>query len=212
MTEKTLDNVLDSVVSDVSPPSPVADLPQTIVSSAVPPSTIGGAGGTAPETPKKRGRPRKNPVDEKPQVKPETIERPKIAGVSPPVNPAQATIEPCAELCVMIVNTSGMILGGEHAAMNENERLLAKHGFVGYFQAKGINNPPPWVLLLGALSPYYLRVVTQTPAKSKISTGIGRFWTGIKAYFKGYKDARTHSRNDIIRENDVSEKASEQSI
>lgn len=212
--EKTLDNVLNDVAADVVPPSPVADIGGASSFSGragddVPPISV-----SVPPEKGKRGRKPKprdehgNIIKDGEEVKP----RPKLVGVTAgagqTVNHDTAAIDPAAEVAVMLVNTSGMMLGGEAGAMKEQEALLAKQGFVAYFKAKGVNNVPPWVILAGALSPYYLRVITTTPAKPKISSFFGKLGAYIKGFFKGRKNARSYSGDDIKRENDTSEKTS----
>lgn len=205
-----LDDVLEKTVGDVVPPSPVADMPQASVASAG--AAVGNAG-LQPEAPapaaqaKKRGRPPK----EKPL---EGMQRPIIKGApiaQNPVNIDTAGIEPCAELGVMLVNASGMALGGELAAMQQVEAKLAKDGFVSYFKAKGVHNVPAWVVLAGSLAPYYMRVLTQTPAKTTVSTIFGRISLRAKEIWKAKKNARFNSGNNVKRENDLSEKTSDKS-
>lgn len=201
--EKTtnIDSLINDVVSDVAPPSPIADMDVGIsdgkpeVSTSIPASNS-----TEAPAKKKRGRPAGTTV------------RPKIEGVqnhqstvTPPVDINNAGIEPCAELCVMLVNTSGMAMGGEAAAMRNEEIMLAKNGFVAYFKQKGVENVPAWVVLTGALAPYYLRVITTTPAKTTVSNFMGRAVLRIKEIWKGRKDARINRRNDIKRKDDSGE-------
>lgn len=207
---KTLDNlesVINDVVSDVAEPSPVADMPIAEAAAGGSAVSTQAAISVEPEK-KKRGRPRKDGSQSPPKTE---QPRPKIIGVQAPISPEQAAIEPCAEICVMMVNSSGMLLGGEAGAMNQNEALLAKSGFVAYFKAKGVQNVPPWVVLAGALAPYYLRVITTTPAKTTVASGTRRIWFGLKEWFKGRKNARSNRGNDTKRENDTSAAAGESS-
>lgn len=214
---KALNELLDEVVTEVSSPS------VNIESSPAITGSTGQGGDNPPLTPlgsqpdnatvqakRGRGRPKKT----------ENIQKPKLNGIEqnrtteqfstiPPVNTDIAGIEPCAQVCVSMIGMSGMMLGGEQAAMTQAEQALAKDGFVAYFKAKGIHNVPAWVLVLGAVSPYYTRIIATTPAKHTVSTLFGRMSFGIKEFFRKRKNARSNRRNDIQRENYTSDKTSE---
>lgn len=220
-SKSSIDDVVADVIADVSPPSPIADMPEAVngnadrtaplTASPMPESVT-----VAPAAPKRgRGRPRKEGGLHNANPSAATS-RPKIDGVkstvSPAINPDTAAIEPCAEMCVMMVNTSGMMLGGELAAMTKEEIALSKSGFVSYFRAKGVNNVPPWVVLAGSLTPYYLRILTTTPAKTTVSTVVGRAWFAIKEKWKARKNARSYSRHNPKRENDTRTETSEASV
>lgn len=210
-----LQDVLNTVVSEVAPPSPVADMPaapsqQPQAASSAPPS---------PAAPGKRGRPALTP-EQKAQrkaerangafVKKET-DRPTLNGI-PHITPSplagQEGIEPCAQIATSMVAFSGMALGGEAAVMMANEQILIKDGFVAYFKAKGINNVPAWVVLAGALAPYYMRVFTTTPAKTKAALFVEKATFGVKHLFGKMRNARANRRNDTKRENNGSEENS----
>jgi hypothetical protein len=218
----TLSDVISETVSDVALPSPVADMPEAPAplgrtDAGVSPMSAAGAtvNVAAASAGRGRGRPRKTAAPGAAptgQAKP----RPNLNGVpnstvSGAVNMETAGIEPCAELCVMMVNASGMALGGEAAAMQGQEIMLAKNGFVAYFKAKGIHNVPAWVVLAGALSPYYLRVLTTTPAKTTVSTLIGRGVFRVKEIWKAKKNARSNRRNNNERQNNTSPETSDTS-
>lgn len=216
-TASDLDSVLSESANDVPPHvSESATIP-----NAVPPADrTGGAAlpgsGDAVAAPGKRGRgrPRKSGVDTPPNGA--ATSRPKLNGVTPPVNSADAAIEPCAEILVMMTNASGMMLAqGEAGAMSRDEAILAKHGYVAYLKAKGVENVPAWVILAGSLCPYYLRIITTTPAKTTVATGMRRAWFGIKEFFinrKAKKNAYSNSGDDIKRENNSSETISPQNV
>lgn len=183
-----LDNIITDTVAEVPEPSPIADMQDNIEKPVE----------EVKETVKKRGRPKK--------VKNESFKE-DIKGLDtqlPPVDNSTAGIEPCAEIAVAMVNMSGMFLGGEQAVMHKNEMILAKNGFVAYFTAKGIDNVPAWVVLAGALTPYYLRVLTTTPAKTNVSNFGGRLILRVKEMFKGKKYARSNSRDYNVGENNPS--------
>lgn len=217
LNQSELTETLEDVVTDVSGPSAVADQPAQLRGHDSP---IEQGEGVVHGTPPKRrpGRPRKNESAGSTAKK----SRPKIDGINQQeeINASTATfpqgddagIEPCAQICTMMVQASGMILGGEEAKMREEEILLTKNGFVGYFRAKGIQNIPPSMMLLGALSPYYLRIIATTPASSKLTGFFGRAWFGIKEFFRKRKNARSNSWNNSKRENDISAEAGKESV
>lgn len=211
--ESSLDHVIGEVVSDVAPPSPVADMNNEAAAKAeiAAASTTPTASGVVKRG---RGRPRKDGgvSASSPNQSGATRPRPEIKGIKPSYD-VDPGIEPCADLCTMMVNTSGMVLGGEKAVMLPIEREMCKSGFVAYFKAKGIDNVPPWVLLLGAVSPYYLRIMADTPAKTKIIGVVANLWYGAKNFFsRKRKNARFNSGNDTKRENNTSEEISEKSL
>lgn len=196
-----LDEILSDVIKDTHAPSPVADMQQ--------PEPV--VGQPQAQTPKQRGR-RPLPRDANGNIIRDGAKpQPQIIGVQAPIDPANAAIEPCAELAVMLVNTSGMMLGGENGAMQQNEALLAKSGFVSYFKAKGVENVPAWVVLAGALAPYYLRVITTTPAKSKISSFFERTYLNIRDFIVRKKNARFNRRDNNVGKDNTSTQVGEQS-
>jgi hypothetical protein len=203
MTKKQeLDELLDEVVMDFSPPSDLSDILIVDDFSIPPPPPPHAA-----EKTEKRGR-KPKPRDEHGNIiggkeKP----RPILAGVGQTVPHDGAAIDPAAEVAVMMVNASGMMLGGADAAMRHEEVILAKQGFVSYFKAKGVDSIPPWVVLAGALCPYYLRVITATPAKPKITSIFSKLGAYLKGFFagrKGSKSAYFNSRADYERQNNAS--------
>lgn len=207
---ESLESVLQETVTEVSPASPIADMPQPETQPETQPLT-------QPETqPVKRGR-KKLPRDAEGNIiRPDGSTykpRPTLNGISQAaVIQQDAGIEPAAEVAVALVGMSGIALGGEQAIMQEQEKLLAKSGFVAYFKAKGIDNIPPWVILAGGLAPYYMRVLTATPAKSVVVRASEKMYIGIRNLFsRKSKNARSNSRDDTQRENDTSAETGEKS-
>lgn len=158
-----------------------------------------------------RGRPPKAKIYDSASPRPEIKGRSKskvaacedvVASQAPAIEPSNAGIEPAAQMCVLAVQASGMMLGGEEAAMRENEIILAKSGFVGYFQAKGVENVPAWVVLAGGLAPYYIRILTTTPARSTVPSLFRKGWFGIKEFWRKKRDARVNRRYDGQRQDD----------
>lgn len=211
----SLSDILNAVVADVSQPSPIADMPQQsspqpAAPTIKPQQPANGSG--------KRGRPALTPEEKAIRkqarangsfVKAETA-KPTLNGI-PHITPSpmagQEGIEPCAQIATSMVAFSGMAMGGELAAMRPEEMLLVKDGFVSYFRAKGVNNVPPWVILCGAMAPYYMRVFTQTPAKGKAALFMQKAGFGIKHIFGKLRNARSNRRDNNERKNDGSEKA-----
>ncbi len=223
----SVDAILNEVVSDVVLPSAVADMPQENIAGAA-----GGEGvtGRSPESsaapamfsglpkneninikPETRGR-KKKPRDANGKIiQDEPKVKPAVEGLGKTVNHEQAAIDPAAEVAVMMVNVSGMMLAGEEGRMKQEEAMLAKGGFVAYFKAKGVSNVPPWVVLAGALAPYYMRVFNEKPARSKIKTLAEKAYFGFSRLFGRVKDARFNSRDNNVRQNDTGEKAGKES-
>ncbi|MDX1939676.1 MAG: hypothetical protein SFU99_03945 [Saprospiraceae bacterium] len=202
-----IDDVVNEVVSDVAEPSPVmenetlsegrTESEPAVVSMPRQENAVKG----------KRGR-KPLPRDASGKIVRDPSQRPKLEGLKQSATQSQAApldpgIEPAAEVATMLINTSGMMLAGEEGAMLPQEQMLAKSGFVAYFKAKGIDNVPPWVLLTGALTPYYMRLLTQTPAKSTVATACRRAWFGIKEFFIKRKNARSNHRHNHERENNA---------
>jgi hypothetical protein len=206
-----VDSVVNAVFQDLPQPSPVADMPQEDDDNTPPPVDVA----PAADAPKKRGRPRKNPLigGEIPKTA-----RPKLDGVKEKIldttSPAQATapeIDAAAHTATMLVAMSGLALGGQDAAMTQNESVYIFGGMSAYFKAKGINDVPAWVILAGALVPYYSRVLSTPPAKSKVITIFGAVGRGIKNLWKrarGKNDTRAYSRYNDERENNPSQTSS----
>lgn len=216
---QSLDNVLNTVTADVPEASPIADRPAPEVPTpAQDPAPMGATTGK-----RGRGRPKLTPEEraarkaqkahEKNDAKRnEFISRPQINGlpggaIPPSPVPGTEGIEPAAMVAVSMINFSGMAMGGQEAAMLPEEALLCKDGFITYFKAKGLKDIPPSLMLLGAIAPYYMRILSSTPAKGKFSLMLDKGIFGIKHLFKRAKNARSNRRHDNVRENDTSEKA-----
>lgn len=211
----SLDSVLAQSANDIPPiAEPISAM------NAVPPAdrtggTANPAGGDAVTSPVKRGRgrPKKEGKDTPPSGS--APPRPKLSGVQQPPAPGDEAIEPCAQILTMMTNASGMVLAqGEVGAMTPEEQMLVKGGYVAYLKAKGVTNVPAWVILAGSLSPYYLRIITTTPAKTTVASGLRKAWFGIKEFFikRKNKNAHANSRPDVKRENNPSEKTGEENI
>jgi len=191
-TTAKLSDVVSATVKDAPPAS------ETIPEQDIAPQP------EPQEKPKKRGRgrPRKTDnVQTKPTLAPA---REPLAGVAQAPSKQDASIKACAEMSVMMVNTTGLVLaGGEDGMMTQDEKTLATGGFEAYFHAKGVDNIPAWVILAGSLTPYYMRVMMTPSAKTKVATGVVRVWMGIKNLFKrGKKNARPNSGNDNVGKDD----------
>lgn len=210
----SLESVLQKSANDVPPAvSETAALPNAAPSAD---RTEGAATVSSDATVKRgRGRPKKEGSNTPPPGS--TSPRPKLHGTNPHSNPQaineDAAILPCAEILTMMTNASGMVLAqGEEGAMTQEEQMLVRMGYVGYLKAKGVQNVPPWVILAGSLSPYYLRIITTTKAKTTVASGLRKAWFGIKEFFIRKKDAHANRRNNPKRKDDNSEKTSETNV
>jgi hypothetical protein len=223
----SVDAILDEVVSDVTLPSAVADMPQENIAGVAGSNGVTGRSPELPATPAMFSQLPNNNINVKPETrgrkkKPrdangkiiqdgEAKPKPAVEGLGKTVHHETAAIDPAAEVAVMMVNVSGQMLAGAEGKMTQDEAMLAKGGFVAYFKAKGVSNVPPWVVLAGALAPYYMRVFNEKPARSKIKTLAEKAYFGFSRIFGRVKDARFNSRDNNVRQNDTSEKASEKS-
>ncbi|MFN7610103.1 MAG: hypothetical protein ACK5QX_04075 [bacterium] len=201
---KDVDSVVEAVFEDLPEPSPVADVPHEYDSPA--------PEAPAADAPKKRGRPRKEPLAG--GAIPKTA-RPKIEGVKAKTldtTPAPSPgVEPAANVATAMIAMSGIALGGQEAAMTQQEAVLVNNTFIHYFTIKGIDSVPAWVILAGGLAPYYMRVLATPPARSKVSVLFGAFGRGVKNIYlrivKGKKnDARVDSRANDDRQDNPSKK------
>jgi hypothetical protein len=211
-SQTTVEAVIDDALADR--PADISPLALDSGMTAESGAASGEPQNDSPEVPKRgRGRPKKQKqfsgerpeINGRPRAKPEAAR----ASEAPAIDPEQAGIEPAAQLCVMMVNSSGMMLGGEEAAMREHEIELSKNAFVAYFQAKGIDAIPAWAILAGGLCPYYMRVLTQTPARSTVPSLFRKAWFGVKEFWRKKRDARANRWNDRQRENNHSDTASQ---
>jgi hypothetical protein len=211
----TVNNILDDVVNDVSEPSPISDMP---VTPAETPASEGAGVSTIPQKEEKKdGRGRKKlPRDsngkiirENNEQKSKTEKPPLFGGQT--VNHDTAGIDASAEVAVGLVNMSGVAMGGADATMTKEEQYLAKGSFVAYFKAKGIKDVPPWIIVLGGVAPYYMRILRDTPAKNTMSSMVGRITFGIKDFFIRRKNARSNRRHNHERQNDTGKTSSQES-
>ena len=216
---ETLSDILEQSANDIPPAvENVAGVIQEL-------ENIGSeAGGQAPDTgalhekvKRKRGRP---PKTDKAKDDPSTPrERPIINGADQRPQPGAVAddpaIAPCAEILTMLTNASGMVLAqGDAGAMTKDEQMLVRGGYVAYLRAKGVTNVPPWVILAGALSPYYLRIITTTPAKTTVASGLRKAWFGVKEFFISRKNKYAHddNRDNVKRKINASEADSEKNL
>lgn len=226
LEKPSVENILDDVVSDVNLPSAVADMPQENIAGAAG-SEAAGRSPNSPAAPAMFSQLPNNNINIKPETRGrkkaprdangkiirdnEPKQKPVVEGLGKTVNHEQAAIDPAAEVAVMIVNVSGQMLAGAEGRMTQDEALLAKGGFVAYFKARGVSNVPPWVVLAGALTPYYMRVFNEKPARSKIKTLTEKAYFGFSRMFGRVKDgARFNSRDNNERKNNASETASKE--
>jgi hypothetical protein len=166
------------------------------------------AGGVTAGEKRKRGRPKKDEIHAIPQ-KPQSKNTPHINGIpkpAPVIGSAEAGTEAAAQTALMLINLSGMALGGEDAAMRPEEAKIAQDGLVYYFKRKGVHDVPVWVVMAGALMPYYMRVITTTPAKNKVAYGLRAVWGGCKRVFKRVTDARFNRGDDNERKDNAGAK------
>lgn len=211
----SLDEIIRDVANDtVAPSDTVSDSTSRMEPDSVAPSPSNSPTSAPDGVKRGRGRP---PLTEEEKAAKKNKKRPKIDGVKPSAaefeneKAKQANIESCAEVATQLVSMSGMMLGGEAAKMQQNEYIASRHGFIAYFHEKGIDNIPSWVILAGALTPYYLRILATTPAKHTVGGLLKKIGGGIKNIFSKRKNARFNSGNDSKRENDTSAEISESS-
>lgn len=210
-TENNLDSILENSANDIPPIVEINSINMNTLASADRTEADVLSGSAVFPDKKKRGRPKKPDLNN--PVKSATTPRPILSGIQNNINPAinsnDAAIEPCAEILVMMTNASGMVLAQSDAgAMTKDEAMLAKSGYVAYLKTKGVDNVPAWVILAGSLCPYYLRIITTTPAKTTVASGLRKGWFGIKEFFisrKNKKNAQFNSRDDFKRENNTGE-------
>lgn len=168
--------------------------------------------------PKKRGRPPKDPNAPPKASKPVTVQSPtgklNISGIaSTPQGQMQETMivrrRRAAKMAVGAVQQSGVMLGGEAGKMSKEERDEVQDAFEVYMEAKNINDVPPTLGLVFALSMYYGRVAVSPQAAPKTVS----FMMWVKNKTSGFvnfilrrkMNARFNSGNDGQRENNTSE-------
>lgn len=221
-TTNSLDATLDMVVNDVSEPSPIADRgaeePVAPVADTVSYEQNTSRGGR-PRKPdhllKTKRRERKQSAKREPlhgienapqgvSDEPARVESKKELSDD---DKKQAAIEASANVAVFFVNGSGEFLAGNEGTMTEREIAQAQVGFEKYFTIKGIDSVPPWIILAGALTPYYMRVLSKQPARNKIVEIFSDTKYLVKKLFGKLRNARSNRRNDAKREDNDSETA-----
>lgn len=157
------------------------------------------------------GRPKKaRPVDATPSAigVSRTSSAPGMPGVDDETKRMQAAVT--GQAAASATFTIAMILGGDEWRPKPpdkdgvDEAVLVADAYKDYFIAKNIVDFPPGVALSMALFYYAAPRFTQPTTQARTK----RAWTWIKTKFRGMKksDARTDTRDDGERENDVSKK------
>jgi hypothetical protein len=106
----------------------------------------------------------------------------------------QATGQASAHMLFMV----GVMLGGEEWQPSDDEKIYLTGAFVQYYEAKGIKDMPPGVVLATALLSYALPRFSQPKTKTKIQKLMK--WAKGKFSRRGKSGTQSDSGNDRKRQ------------